>query len=444
MRFLIYLILVCFLFLSPNARAQEPVYRHYTTLNGLASSETYDVLEDDHSFIWFATDYGLVRFDGFNFTIYDKQNGLPENAVFNLKKDHAGNIWFNTFNGLLAYWDGKKIISYAHNQKLSDYLRSLGLITTVFVSYDLRPDSSILFDIYGKGLHRITKDGNIRIEKKPSDSAIFDLELEKNKEVLFNSAITCDNPLLRIIDGEKEYYFKDMFKNPDEKNSTQFRATHHNGRVFFSFNNILAIFKDGVVEKRIRFNNRIISLFHDNLDRLWIGTVNEGVFLLDDPTYSSKPSNYLLGNSISHIFVDHEGGVWLTSLNNGVFYYPSTSFLKFDKENGLPTNRILDLDVDKNGNIWLGLDQGYIASISNVSALNIFKTSQLSESIITCTRWDDYRKCLIVGTNKELYLLKNGNFSKHPFNQRFTSNKFYRENLLVCNNISGNPKNGQW
>jgi ligand-binding sensor domain-containing protein/two-component sensor histidine kinase len=443
MRFFIFFLLLFGVFLTSNIRAQEPVYRHYTTLNGLSSSETYDVLEDDQSFIWIATDYGLVRFDGFNFTIYDKQNGLPENAVFNLKKDDSGNIWFNTFNGLLAYWDGKKIHPYVHNQKLSDYLRSLGLITTVFVSYDFMPDSCIYFDVFGHGLHRITKNGIISKAKKASDSTIFDLKIENNKEVLFNSAIFFKNPILRIIDGDKQYYLKDVFKDPDDKNSTQFRATHYIGNVYFSFNNFLLIIREGVLEKRIKFNNRIISLFHDN-DRLWVGTVNDGVFMFDDLSFNSKPHNYLVGNSISHIFVDHEGGVWLTSLNNGVFYYPSTSILKFDKENGLPTNRILDLDVDKKGNIWLGLDRGFVASINTLSELNTYKTNKTSESIITCIRWDEYRKSLIVGTNKELYLVKNGIFSKHPFALGFSSDKFQRENLLICNNISRDPKKNHW
>ncbi|MFZ4463328.1 MAG: ligand-binding sensor domain-containing protein [Bacteroidales bacterium] len=444
MRFFSFLFLLCILFTAPNASAQEPVYRHYTTLNGLSSSETYDVLEDDHKFIWIATDYGLVRFDGFNFLIYDKQNGLPENAVFNLKKDEAGNIWFNTFNGLLAYWDGKKVHPYPYNQRLSEYLRSLGLITTVFVSYDFRPDSSILFDVVGKGLHRISKDGIISTAKKPADSIIFDLELKKNKQVLFNSAIFFKNPILRIIDGHKEYYIKDLFNNPDEKNSTYFRATHHNGRVYFSFNNSLAIIKDGVLEKSIKFNNRIISLYHDNNDRLWVGTVNEGVFLFDDPTYNSKPNNYLIGNSISHIFMDHEGGVWLTSLNNGVFYYPSTSILKFDKENGLPTNRILDLDVDKKGNIWLGLDRGFVASISTLGELKTYKTNKTAESIITSVHWDEYRKSLMVGTNTDFFLLKDGVFSKHPFISQILPKKYQRENILICNNISYDPKKSQW
>jgi len=43
---------------------------------GLPSPEVYQVIQDKKGFIWFATDNGVVRFDGGDFEIFNSQHGL--------------------------------------------------------------------------------------------------------------------------------------------------------------------------------------------------------------------------------------------------------------------------------------------------------------------------------------------------------------------------------
>ena len=63
----------------------------------LASSSVMDVCQDDHGFIWIATDYGLSRFDGYHFTNYyhvqRDSTTLPDNFVNCFLPDGKGNLW---------------------------------------------------------------------------------------------------------------------------------------------------------------------------------------------------------------------------------------------------------------------------------------------------------------------------------------------------------------
>ncbi len=395
--------------------AQEPVYRHYTSQNGLPSSEVYDVLQSEEGYIWFATNYGVVRFDGLNFRVFDKQDGLPENAIFNMQKDDSGRIWFNTFNGSLAYWDGEKIQPYKNNNKISAYIQSMGLTTTVFVSYDIQPDGSLLFDLNGKGLHLINDAGTIQLKKQKEDAAFFDLILLPNGKVLFNSSSTITEPTIRLIQGDSIFQVTRLFDNSAYKNNNLFRATHRNGVVYFTYNNLLIRAKGNKSELVYRFKYRIVDVQFDKSGGMWIGTINGGAFHFKDSNFTVLPENYLNGNSISKIFFDHEEGIWLTSTNNGIFYYPSLNITKYDMESsGLPSNRINDIEIDPSGKIWLGLGRGQLVSINTDNTIKTYHIETDQEAFISKIKWNKPLNRLLIGTNIDLYYFENGSIKLHP------------------------------
>ena len=57
--------------------SQEPI--RYTTKQGLPSNHIYDIQEDVNGFIWFATNRGLVKYDGETFKTFTIKDGLPNN-----------------------------------------------------------------------------------------------------------------------------------------------------------------------------------------------------------------------------------------------------------------------------------------------------------------------------------------------------------------------------
>ena len=83
------------------ASAQGPVFKHYTTQDGLPGSTVYMALQDGEGYLWFATNNGLSRFDGYEFTNFSLKEGLTQLLIWGIAEDEAGRIWLSTFNDLL-------------------------------------------------------------------------------------------------------------------------------------------------------------------------------------------------------------------------------------------------------------------------------------------------------------------------------------------------------
>ena len=80
-------------------------FRHYTVDHGLPSSEVYTVFEDKDGFLWFGTDNGVARFDGYEFTIFDADDGLADPVVFTILEDAEGKLWVSTYSGRVYYFE---------------------------------------------------------------------------------------------------------------------------------------------------------------------------------------------------------------------------------------------------------------------------------------------------------------------------------------------------
>src|SRR5688572_29372517 len=80
-----------------TAHAQQPSCIHYTIDEGIPSNEVYDIYEDSLGYIWFATDHGVSRFDGYSFRNYSTADGLVHNTVFGFYEDARGRVWVRTF-----------------------------------------------------------------------------------------------------------------------------------------------------------------------------------------------------------------------------------------------------------------------------------------------------------------------------------------------------------
>ena len=121
-KLVIHLLLAGLLCVPACLRAQDPVYLHYTIDEGLPSNEVYDSFEDSLGYIWFATDHGISRFDGYSFRNYSTSDGLVHNTVFGFHTDQQGRMWMRTFNSMLCFMENGTIYPYKHNDALKTFL----------------------------------------------------------------------------------------------------------------------------------------------------------------------------------------------------------------------------------------------------------------------------------------------------------------------------------
>src|SRR5690606_27434495 len=79
---------------------------HISNDNGLSQNTVHYMMQDSKGFIWFATEDGLNRYDGYTFTIYKNnpqdRSSIPDNFIWTIHEDFNGDLWVGTNNGGLS------------------------------------------------------------------------------------------------------------------------------------------------------------------------------------------------------------------------------------------------------------------------------------------------------------------------------------------------------
>ncbi|MHA4809444.1 ligand-binding sensor domain-containing protein [Flavitalea flava] len=176
-------------------------FEHYTTTEGLSSSQIRAISQDRYGFIWIATTDGLNRFDGRQFTIYrhlaNDSNSLVNNIINSIAPDADGKLWIATNNGL-CYYDfsddrchsidirsnnGEPIDRYRVYQVLAGKEKRIWY-TTLTQLHFLEPDGSIhSFDLpSGLKAHILTllEDDQGRIWIGTNNNSILLFDWRKN------------------------------------------------------------------------------------------------------------------------------------------------------------------------------------------------------------------------------------------------------------------------
>lgn len=96
------LLILSFILFCVSVFSQEHI--RYTTKQGLPSNYIYDIAEDSDGFMWFATNRGLVKFNGDSFKTFTIKDGLPNNDTWLLESDLQNRLWYfskSNFQGFI-------------------------------------------------------------------------------------------------------------------------------------------------------------------------------------------------------------------------------------------------------------------------------------------------------------------------------------------------------
>src|ERR1043165_3036716 len=95
--------LACATVLSGKVNSEHLPIKTYTTADGLAHNVVNRVVRDSRGFLWFCTNEGLSRFDGYGFTSYGIEQGLPPAVVTDVLETGDGQYWVATAGGLCRF-----------------------------------------------------------------------------------------------------------------------------------------------------------------------------------------------------------------------------------------------------------------------------------------------------------------------------------------------------
>jgi len=87
----------------PSLAGQDLKFERISVEQGLSHSTVNCILQDSKGFMWFGTDDGLNKYDGYSFTVYkhdlDDPHSLSHNRVQSVFEDQSGVLWAGTYGG---------------------------------------------------------------------------------------------------------------------------------------------------------------------------------------------------------------------------------------------------------------------------------------------------------------------------------------------------------
>ena len=94
------LLLVAALCLVGNSgwsQIQKVRFEHLTIHDGLPENSGRSILQDHLGFLWFGTQDGLVKYDGFSCEVFRAgDHGMPFNYIYDLFIDSKNRLWMSS------------------------------------------------------------------------------------------------------------------------------------------------------------------------------------------------------------------------------------------------------------------------------------------------------------------------------------------------------------
>lgn len=419
---ILFLGLLCCFFLLHHAHAQSSIeFSHLTINEGLSQNTVNCVLKDRQGYMWFGTQDGLSRYDGYQFKVYKPRakrgHVLLSNTIQHLYEDKAGNLWVGIAGGNLHVYDRKKdslLLFKGSENSISDVTSTyedakgnfwVGTSTGLFllnrktgaatlVSDPLLNVICLLEDKRGRllvgtgnGLFQLnyTDKSFLHINLRPANSNIADPQVNALMEDEHGNLLigTLKDGLIKIdVNGKLSYYQKQA-GNPASLPHNNVLAFAKAGKDHIwvgtenglSFFNIASgtFFNYTYEEQRPQSlnNSSICSLLLDSSGILWVGTYSGGVNIYDRnlTTFAHYKNNRYNKNSLSYNVVTSfaecdNGDLWIGTDGGGLnrFSTRTNQFTRYSfqpgKENGLQSNAVLALVRENNDQLWIGTYEG--------------------------------------------------------------------------------------
>ena len=297
------------------ASAQEFQYQNFNEINGLPSSETYEIFQDSKGFLWIATDRGVSKYNGGEFQNFSIRDGLSDNTVFGFYEDHLNRVWFRSYSGALSYYQNDSIHHYKHNAILMQEL-GRSILTKIFIdSLDNLWFSSVMPGKAG----RINEQGEIFMIDKGTEEYLFLYPVSDSDYLLGYTPRSSKIKTIKIKDSKYPVEVSSLIKG-----SPRVSYALWQDQILISINRDIFRFHNGVLDKVFTSESGIIGLTVDRDNFLWVSFFDGGVKRFSNRQFEIFDEISLLKTeSVGNVLKDNEGGHWFSTLANGVYYIPN-------------------------------------------------------------------------------------------------------------------------
>lgn len=405
--------------LDPHYPLQHYGFQSWQTDDGLPQNTVHAVLQSRSGYIWIGTEGGLVRFDGAQFTVFDKKSTpqLGSDLISSLLEDQAGTLWIGTSGGLTRFDHGHFQNFTTHDGLPADSVSSL---------YRARNGSLWIATTAGIATYRNNRFQSIPLPQGLSDNSI--IAEAPDGSLWTNSA----NNLIRIDPQSLAATTVQDFNEPIltiaiDVHGTVWVGSHvgltaisagvissnlihaevtsllcaSNGQVWIGTSNGLAVF-DG---KNARFlalqestaKSRIVKLFEDQQHAIWASTSHGVMRILDGHVAVLPSKEALAGSLVLTFFEDREGNVWMGTESSGLAILRDRKFTTYTLKDGLTDELVRSVYQDRNGRVLAGTNGGGVNQLTASHFTPLAASTHLSSDVVLALTDDPYGN-LWVGT----------------------------------------------
>ncbi len=350
----------CFCFFI---RAQQPYSINYTTENGLPSNEIYCSYQDTSGYMWFGTENGVSRYDGYTFENFGIADGLDKLEINLIIPDKDGKVWFSSYFGKVYYREGNQFCPYKWNDILERYKKMTNLVNL----HHIDEEGTFYFRLNSLGILLVYEDG--KEELITADCGVCNLILKTKKGQLINETIGDKNHKLYLSElktsltyGENKIYYKDkqqkkaliwkVMNEGETSNLSQIIAWNDSISLFCIYKNTYIIDNESI--SPILVSPSSINIYYKDEEDLYIGHQNnEGLYIYRHLVSKQKiePEKWLKGSEVSGISRDRNQGLWVTTINDGLYYFPNDKVKVFQNIDEGKSNKITAIEPTGIGNV---------------------------------------------------------------------------------------------
>ncbi len=332
------IILALFLLLQSvfrlNAQINSLKFNHLMVNDGLPQNSIHSIARDKYGFMWFGTWCGVCRYDGYSFKVFrandNDSTAFSDNMIEVITTDSLQNVWIKTGEPDCLYQYNYEYETFKRFsiKQVAPYLRSRITHPTVVENAQFR------FITTASGLKQLNKvtgretryQVNLNDPFAISDSAVYMSYIDD-----------ADNLWIGTRKGGVNH------ANLNVKPFTYYHADK--------------------VDRGL-ISNEVRTICKDNMGRLWVGSEDMGVTMIEHSPKGNHSTYFNRGKSIDSrrirsLYCDKFGLVWIGTKGGLDRYDPRTKLVKHyaadsKKAGSLTSPIIFAMTEDHEGVLWIG------------------------------------------------------------------------------------------
>jgi len=387
---------------------QSVVFKRLNIEEGLSQSTVFAMLQDHEGFMWFATQDGLNRYDGYGFTVFrnnpHESSSLRNNWLLDLYQGASGRLWAMSRDGLSLYNPiNQSFTNFAADSSIPATRRLLSSTITCW-----REDTQgTLWVGSDKGLHVVHAASNtLEIVSQPvaNEGAlpmtkIFSLLQDRAgklwaataqglywAEILPVNTIPRATSIVwkRVSAAHVQQQCTALFEDTDGTlwvgvaNGNDRRKPEYGIVAYHPDQNSATLHNHtSVLPPAQRYKSGVAEMKADHTGRLWV-RMNEGLLRLNTQSrnvlqsaqvmlHNPQDSSSLASNTVAALFEDNGGTMWVGTIDGlDAYNAQANAFVHFKNHPGNPHslsyNVVRSICQDRSGTLWFGVDAGGVNS----------------------------------------------------------------------------------